>query len=97
MSAYLIGTVNISDPSWIPEYTEGVQKIFDEIGVYYHVRSAKLEKLEGNKPTPSFALVIEFPSMEIARKWYHSEEYQKLAKLRNQGSETQLWLTEAFE
>lgn len=94
MSAYLIGTINISDPSWVPEYTAGVQKMFDEIGVYYHVRSAKLEKLEGNNDTPDFAIVIEFPSMEIAREWYNSDEYQKLIQVRSKGSETQLWLTE---
>ena len=94
MAAYLIGKTEISDPSWLPEYTEKVQKMYDEIGVWYHVRSNNIEKLEGKSPVPTAMLVIEFPSMEVAREWYNSEEYQELVELRNQGSQTELWLTE---
>lgn len=96
MSAYLIGTIEVTDPSWLAEYSEKVQKQFAEIGAKYHVRSVKMEKLEGKNPAPMSAIVIEFPSMEVAREWYHSDEYQALVKLRNTGSQVELWLTEGM-
>lgn len=96
MSAYLIGTIHVTDPSWLGEYTEKVQKMFIEIGAKYHVRSTNMEKLEGKDPAPMAAIVIEFPSMEVAREWYKSDEYQALVELRSKGSQTELWLTEGI-
>ena len=94
MAAYLIATVEVSDPSWLKEYSEKVKKMFVEIGAKYHVRSTQIEKLEGSNPTPMSVTVIEFPSMEVAREWYKTDEYQALVELRSTGSKTEMWLTE---
>lgn len=96
MSAYLIATVEVSDPSWLREYSEKVKEMFAEIGAKYHVRNTNIEKLEGNNPAPMSVTVIEFPSMEVAREWYHSDGYQALVKLRSTGSQTEMWLTEGI-
>lgn len=96
MAAYLIGMVEVTDPSWLAEYSEKVQKQFAEIGAKYHVRSTKIESLEGDKPAPMSAVIIEFPSMEVAREWYNSDEYQALVALRQQGATADLWLTEGL-
>ena len=96
MAAYLIATVEVSDPSWLAEYSTKVKEMFAEIGAKYHVRSTKIEKLEGNNPTPMSVTVIEFPSMEVAREWYKTDEYQALVELRKTGSQTEMWLTEGM-
>lgn len=96
MSAYLIATVEVSDPSWLAEYSTKVKEMFTEIGAKYHVRSTNIEKLEGDNPVPMSVTVIEFPSMEVAREWYKTDEYQALVELRSKGSKTEMWLTESI-
>jgi uncharacterized protein (DUF1330 family) len=32
--------------------------------------------------TPSFLVMIEFPSLDTAKKWYHSSDYAELKALR---------------
>ena len=96
MAAYLIGLVEVTDPSWLAEYSTKVQAQFAEIGAKYHVRSTKIESLEGDKPTPMSMVVIEFPSMEVAHEWYKTDEYQALVKLRQAGAQADLWLTEGI-
>jgi len=36
--------------------------------------------VEGAKPT--FPVILEFPSLEAAKRWYDSEEYRPLKALR---------------
>ena len=43
-------------------------------GGRYLVRGGKLEALEGSW-SPKRFVVIEFPSVEQAKKWWHSQEY----------------------
>jgi len=53
-----------------------------------------METLEGTMPLPSVMVVLEFPTMEHARAWYHDPEYAPLIKLRQGGSEVELVLVE---
>ncbi len=36
---------------------------------------------------PGYCIIIEFPDIEKARAWYHSEAYQNIAALRTGNSE----------
>jgi uncharacterized protein (DUF1330 family) len=96
MSAYLIGLVEVTDPSWLAEYSEKVKVQLANVGAKYHARSTKIESLEGEKPTPMSITIIEFPSVEVAREWYKTDEYQELVQLRSAGAQTDLWLTEGM-
>jgi uncharacterized protein (DUF1330 family) len=40
--------------------------------------------------------VLEFPSVELARKWYRSPEYAPLITLRQKGSRGRLILVEGM-
>lgn len=94
MAAYLVGMVEVKDPSWLAEYSQKVQAQFAEIGAKYHVRSTSVESLEGDMATPMSMVIIEFPSMEVAHEWYKTDEYQALVKLRQAGSTANLWLVD---
>lgn len=96
MAAYMIATVEVSDPSWLKEYSTKVKKQLEDVGAKYHVRSTEIEQLEGSNPTPMSVTIIEFPSIEVAREWYKTDEYQALVKLRSTGSKTEMWLTEGM-
>lgn len=94
MAAFLIGTLRVTDPSWLPEYQSKVVKMLEDAGASYVVRSMKTEVLESEMAPPSASIVIQFPTMDIARDWYNSEAYQALVKLRQTGSTIELFLAE---
>lgn len=96
MSAYLFAKLTVTDPSWLPEYTEHVTKQLADIGATYRVRSMDDVVLEGDIPEPTAVVLIEFPSMDIAKEWYHSDEYQRLVKLRQTGSTIEMFLAEGL-
>jgi len=94
MPAYAIGQVQMRDPSWVEEYGAKIQPLLKKHGGRYLVRAGKMETLEGATPLPSVMVVLEFPTMEHARAWYHDPEYAPLIKLRQGGSEVELVLVE---
>jgi len=47
----------------------------------YLVRGGRVERLEGSC-NPTRLVVLEFPSMEQARRWYDSEDYRGPKALR---------------
>lgn len=94
MAAYLFGKITVTDPSWLPEYQTEVVKLLENVGATYVVRSTETELLEGDCAAPSASIIIEFPSMQVARDWYHSPEYQRLVKLRQSGSTIELFLAD---
>ena len=57
------------------------------------VRGGKADLLEGT-PQPERIVVIKFPDIETARRWYHSEEYQSALKIRQAASRGRLILVE---
>ncbi len=57
-----------------------------KFGGRYLALSTKVETLEGPMP-PLAVAVIEFPSLEQARAWYASSEYQEAALIRRSGAE----------
>jgi uncharacterized protein (DUF1330 family) len=54
-----------------------------------------VESLEGSWPTKRL-VVLEFPSIDVARDWYHSEEYQAAARKRQAASEGRVLLVEGW-
>ena len=96
MSAYLIGAVDVSDPSWLEEYGPKVEALVEKHGGRYLVRGGKTEVKEGTAPSSRVMVIIEFPSMENARALYNDPEYAPLIKLRQTGSSGDLVLVEGL-
>ena len=96
MAAYVIGMVTVHDPSWIEEYGPKVEAIVEAHGGKYIARSTEPEKLEGGTPLPTATVVLEFPTIEQARSWYNSAEYQPWIKLRQAGSTGDLILVDGL-
>ena len=53
----------------------------EKFGGRYIVRGGPFEVVEGTYK-PVLPVMIEFPSMDQARRWYDSEEYRDLKQLR---------------
>jgi uncharacterized protein (DUF1330 family) len=96
MSTYLINHLRI--PSGIPKpegltYLEQVEATFTAYGGKWLVLDAQVEVLEGG--WPGSAVVMEFPDMDAAKRWYHSPEYQAILRLRTDNVVSDLILVDA--
>jgi uncharacterized protein (DUF1330 family) len=81
MAAYVIANVDVKDAGLFEEYRQQVPDTLARHGGRYLVRGGPHEALEGAW-APSRLVVLEFPSMEQARRWYDSEEYRGPKSLR---------------
>jgi len=93
VSAYVIAEVDITDPALYEEYRRLVPATIAMYGGKYLVRGGAVETKEGGW-TPKRLAVLEFASMDQARKWYHSPEYAPVLALRLKAARSKLLLAE---
>ena len=93
MSAYIIGEIDVTDPSAYEEYRKRVLATVQKHGGRFLARGGRAEALEGAAP-PKRVVVLEFPSYEKALEWYRSAEYAPLIKLRQRAAKGRLILAE---
>ena len=93
MSAYVIADVQITDAAGYEPYRPLAAASIARFGGRFLVRGGKADLLEG-APAPARTVVIEFPDIETARRWYDSAEYQTALKIRQAASTGRLILVE---
>jgi uncharacterized protein (DUF1330 family) len=81
MAAYLIGSLDITDPADFAEYARQAPTVIAHYGGHYVVRGGAAEMVEGEGP-PHRQVVLEFPDMAALKTWYASPEYAPLLALR---------------
>jgi uncharacterized protein (DUF1330 family) len=81
MAAYVIANIDVQDAALFEEYRKQVPATIARHGGKYLVRGGKHQALEGAW-RPSRLVVLEFPSLEQARRWYDSEDYREPRALR---------------
>jgi len=81
MSAYVIAKVMVTDWDQYKEYVKLTPATIEKFGGKFIARGGQIATFEGPEATERIVLV-EFPSLEIATKWYHSQEYGKAKKMR---------------
>jgi uncharacterized protein (DUF1330 family) len=85
MAAYVLADIEITDPAGYEEYRRGVQATVARHGGRYLVRGGPSATLEGDWQ-PRRLVVLEFPSLAEARRWYDSEDYRALRAIRQRCS-----------
>ena len=93
MAAYLIAELDVQDAAQFEEYRKLVPATIAKYGGRYVVRGGATETLEGGW-TPKRIVVLEFPTMEQARRWYHSSDYAPALALRLKAAKTKAILVE---
>jgi uncharacterized protein (DUF1330 family) len=93
MSAYIIADIQVSDPVAYDDYRPLAAASIARFGGRFIVRGGKVDLLEG-EPQPERIVVIEFPDVDTARRWYQSEEYQTALKIRQAASRGRVLLVE---
>jgi uncharacterized protein (DUF1330 family) len=96
MTTYLINHLRI--PNGVPKpdsltYLQNVESTFKPYGGRWLVLDAQVEVQEG--AWPGSVVLMEFPDMDTAKKWYDSPEYQKLLPLRTDNNISDLILVDA--
>ena len=81
MAAYVIARVEVTDQQRYKKYLELTPETIEKYGGRFIARGAETISLEG--PEDRRRVVIkEFASLENARQWYNSDEYQAAKKVR---------------
>ncbi len=96
MAAYVIAEVEVTDPEGYKPYAALVPASIALYGGRFLVRGGTAEVLEGDWPQRR-RVIIEFPSMEAARAWWDSPEYEKPKAMRRAASNGRLVLLEGFD
>ena len=89
---YLIAHVTVNDPEAYAEYVERDTPILEGYGGRFVVRGGASQAPEG--PMKDRHVVVEFPSYEVARRAYHSPEYQEVARIRQRTASSDIVLVE---
>ena len=93
MPGYLIIQNHVVDPDEYAAYRERAPAVVQQFGGRYLVRGGAHEVVEGDWD-PERVIVLEFPSVERAREWYHSPEYQEIAPMRQRSAPSEIILVE---
>ena len=89
MAAYVIGDIEVTDQAIYDDYRKQVLATIQKYDGKFLARGGRTEPLEGGW-APKRLVMLEFPTMEQALKWYRSPEYQPLIALRQRGARGRL-------
>jgi uncharacterized protein (DUF1330 family) len=95
MPAYLIAEIEVVDPQQYEEYRRRVPPLVAAHGGKYLARGGALEVKEGDW-APKRLVLLEFPSMAQARRFYDSPEYAPLLELRKKATRSKLVFLEGI-
>ncbi|MEM7232255.1 MAG: DUF1330 domain-containing protein [Planctomycetota bacterium] len=94
--AFVVGEIEVNDPETYSTYTAQTPAAIAKYGGKFVARGGTVEVLEGASPKGR-VVVIEFPDLESAKKWYASEDYQPLIPIRQSASEGRFFLVEGCD
>ncbi|HEX9195157.1 MAG TPA: DUF1330 domain-containing protein [Azonexus sp.] len=94
---YLIVEAKVSDPEAYEIYKGLAQAAIAQYGGRYLVRGGAVEILEGSWTKLPRLVIVEFESVDQARRFYHSPEYQTARKSRERIAEMNMLVVAGIE
>jgi uncharacterized protein (DUF1330 family) len=95
MPAYILAMIEVTDPKQYAEYTKRTPGAIAQFGGKFIVRGGHVETLEGEKEGRR-VVVIEFPTKEAARGFYHCEAYKEAREIRKHAAKARFLLLEGW-
>ena len=92
MKYYIVGEVEITDQSWVPDYIRNVTEMVERHGGRYLARTSIVERIEGDRKPPQILVILEWPSKESAMAFFESEEYRPYRQNRIAGAKNEFLL-----
>ena len=93
MAAYVITQIKITDPETFETYRAQVPPVLEQYDGEFLARGGSMAVLEGDWPWPR-VVVLKFPSMEQAKAWHASAEYEGPKALRQASTNTNMIVVE---
>jgi uncharacterized protein (DUF1330 family) len=95
MPAYVCVEIDIHDPETYEEYKKLAPPSIAEYGGRYLTRGGRMETLEGDWQPKRF-VILEFPTFDKARDWWHSEGYRDAKAMRHRSARSRMLLLEGL-
>src|SRR5579863_740566 len=92
MPAYIVAEIDVTDASAYEPYKKMAGESIQRHGGRFLARGGRTVSLEGEKPKR--VVVVEFPTVDAAEKFYHSPDYQTAVKIRQKASKGRLYIVE---
>lgn len=93
--AYLVARIDVRDQDAFAEFRNMSGQAIAEFGGHVLVRTSQIDQREGEQDFNT-AIILEFPDIETARRFYESDGYQAAIKVRQRAAETSLFLVEGL-
>lgn len=91
MKGYMFGLLYMDSWEWYEEYFPATAQLINEHGGTYLASGIKPNVREGDQ-NPSAYVLLEFPDLESAEKWYEDPRYKPLVDLRNSGGRSDIYI-----
>jgi uncharacterized protein (DUF1330 family) len=95
MSAFVIADVTVTEPAGYERYKQLTPASIAAFGGHFVARGGEAAALEGDW-TPARLVIVEFPSIELAREWYDSVEYRDAKALRQRTARTNMLIVDGI-
>jgi len=96
MPAYIVVEVEIHNPAEYEDYKKLTPGSLKNYQGKFIVRGGKTETLEGDW-SPQRFVMIQFPTLELAKAWWASEEYAQAKALRQRTASSKMIVVVGFE
>jgi uncharacterized protein (DUF1330 family) len=93
LAAYVIADVEIRDPEVYEKYKPQATAALERYGGKFIARGGTAENLEGDW-IPRRVVIVEFESLEQAKRWWSSAEYESPKALRQSAAFTNMIVVE---
>jgi uncharacterized protein (DUF1330 family) len=88
MPAYIVARVDVTDPDKYKNYMALTPAAIEKAGGRFVVRGGAITTLEGPEETRRL-VILEFDSIEKAKAFYHSPDYERAKQEREGAAEAQ--------
>jgi uncharacterized protein (DUF1330 family) len=95
LPAYVIVDIEVHDPARYERYKQLAPPSIAAHGGKYIARGGKVTVLEGEWQ-PKRCVILEFPSVADAQRWWNSSDYAEAKTLRQQTSTTSMIVVEGL-
>ena len=93
MAAFVVVEVDVHDKDLYKTYTQLTPASIASYQGKFIARGGDTIVLEGDWQ-PKRIVLLEFPSVEIANSWWHSEDYTKARAIRQKAASTKMIIIE---
>ncbi len=89
---YAVAEVEVTDPATFAKYAAKAPGTIAQYGGHYIIRGGKFDSIEGD--APKRFVVIQFESVEKAKAWEDSPEYNAIKPIRHSSAKSRVFIIE---